>query len=137
MKSCEFHNLRVLQVTLAPQRLGLSAGFWSVWMYPQKGWQPLTKRRALIRQIVLRSFRELLLPRDRECKQTRLSVRWINRSLLFRFFSTRHLMAVRIALISNTLMCSLLPRHFQPVTTFQRHNLPGTEALSRWNLTWS
>ena len=123
-----------LVLTRRPHLLGLSAGFWSVWTYAQTGWRLEARIKALMRDIVLRSFRELLLPRVSECRHTRLSVIWI--TLVFRWClcSTRHRNAVKIARNSRELMCSRPRVHFHPVTTDHLHNFAGTVARRRWCL---
>ena len=87
--------------------------------------------------MVLLNLRELLRPRDRECRQTRLSVRWINLVLTWPWWTILHLSDVKMARISSTLICSCWLVHLQPVTTFHFQSLLGTEARNLWNLTWS
>ena len=79
-----------------------------------------------------RSFRLLDLPRDKQWRTTRESVRWTNRHPACPWCSNRHLKLVKTARSSRELMCSLLPRQRQPATTRQRHSLEGTDARRRW-----
>ena len=88
-----------------------------------------------MRAIVLRNFLELLLPRVRQWRHTRLSVKWMKRVFICRWCSIRHLKLVKIARSSKELICSLPRVHFHPETTLHRHNLAGTLARNRWCLT--
>ena len=116
--------LRNLDRTSLPHREGLSAGFWSVWMYPHRGWVPEAKMSALIRDIVLLSFRELLRPRLRAWRQTKLSVKCMNLVLKWPACSKCHRTEVRMARSSRPLIWSPLRRHFQPATIFHFHAAP-------------
>ena len=126
---------RNLPLTRFPQRLGLSAGFWSVCTYPQTGWELEARIRALMRARVRRSARELERPRDRQCRHTKLSVKCKNLTFMCRLCSKRHFKEVKIARSSRAFICSRPKVQRHPVMMRHFHSEEGTLALRRWNRT--
>ena len=80
------------------------------------------------------SFRLLDRPHVSACSTTRESTRWRKRVRVCFRCSTRHLSDVSTALISRALICSGVPVHLQPLTTFQCQSFAGTDARNLWNL---
>ena len=99
------------------------------------GWRSAARIKELTRINTCLNFLEELRPRDKLCRQTKLSVKCRKRFRCPPRRITNHLNVVRMARSSRTLMRSPEWRHRHPVTSRQRHNLAGTLDRKRWNFT--
>ena len=105
-------------------------------MYPHTGWRSAARIRELTRFRTCLSFRDDVRPRDKLCKQTKLSVKRKNLRPWMPRRATNQRNVVSIGLSSSTLMWFPEWCHRQPATSFHRHSLAGTLDRSLWNFTW-
>ena len=108
-----------------------------MWIYPHTGRRSAARIRELTRFNTCLNFRDEVRPRDKLRKQTKISVKRRKRRRWAPRRTTSQRSVVRIARSSSTSMCSPECRHCHPVTSFHRHNFPGTLERSLWNLTFN